>query len=337
MRQFAKWLPTQWSKFSLAHIVLLPLSWCFGWLVYIRRCLYHHGIFRRVTLPVPVIIVGNINVGGTGKTPLVIYLAKLLKDNGFQPGIISRGFGADINAVKAVNAQSKVDEVGDEPVLICQRTQCPVYVGRKRTLVAQALLADYPRCDVIISDDGLQHYHLDRSIELVVVDGVIGFGNGALLPAGPLRESTNRLQQADLLVVNGGWQQAGSLNTITSVPNVVMQLQVGRFYCLNKTNQQFDASHFLGKNITAIAGIGNPKRFFDQLSSMGLSFNAKSYPDHYAFAPSDIASINADIILMTEKDAVKCKVFADDRCWVLPIDAHLDEAFASQLITKVKV
>ncbi len=314
------WYTKQRSfSYYALHCLLVPLSVIFTALSLIRRWLYQYGILATDKLSVPVIVIGNISVGGTGKTPLVIWLASQLKQAGYTPGIISRGFGGKHRG--EVSVDSKPQDAGDEPVLIAQRTFCPVFVGADRVSVAQGLLRAHPQCDVIISDDGLQHYRLVRDVELVVVDSQRLFGNGCLLPAGPLRESVKRLNTTDAIVVNGDK---------TSVQQAfIMQMQVGQL--TNVANNQITApkTDFQHKNIFAVAGIGNPERFFQQLMTIGINCQTQAYPDHYAFQKIDFDKIEADIILMTEKDAVKCIELSQgelsEKLWYLPVDAVLAE------------
>lgn len=335
MRHLATWLPTQWAVLGMAHIVLMPIAWLFGFCVCIRKLLYRIGFLNSTALPVPVIIVGNINVGGTGKTPLVIYLVEQLRKCGFSPGVISRGFGGEHADVHAIQQHDDASEVGDEPKLIANRTQCPVYIGQHRVQAGEALLADHPECDVIVCDDGLQHYRLQRTIEIVVVDGSVGFGNGALLPAGPLRESIARLNEVDAIVVNGEWRNQLNLAALRHTPNYQMHLKSGVFYPLSNPSAPFGDQQFSGKTITAIAGIGNPKRFFEQLTYMGLTFEAKPFPDHHRYVASDLNAITTDIIIMTEKDAVKCQALMDSRCWVLPVDVDLDNRLIDGIVKQL--
>ena len=198
------WLQKQWGRLSLWHLLLVPLSWLFWLLTFLRRLGYRTGLLKTYRLPVPVIVVGNISIGGTGKTPLVTWLAQNLSQHGYHPGIISRGYGGNTSEVSAVGLDSNPEAVGDEPVLLARRAKCPVWIGRDRVKAAQSLLRTHPEVNVIISDDGLQHYRLQRDFEIAVVDSSRGFGNGRLLPAGPLRETPFRLETVDAVVMNGG-------------------------------------------------------------------------------------------------------------------------------------
>ncbi len=315
-----------WYRITPLHLILLPLSLLFFLLSFTRRLLFRAGILSSIKLPVPVIIVGNISVGGTGKTPLTLWLAEQLLADGWHPGIISRGFGGNDSKPQAVFHSSDPALVGDEPVLMAQRKLCPVWVGRDRPAAALALLFAHPECDVILSDDGLQHYRLQRDVELVVVDGIRRFGNGFLLPAGPLREPTSRLREADAVIINGGLAQLGEYQ---------MQLEGVHFYNLLNPEIIATAADFKGQCVHAIAGIGHPERFFAHLHKLGLTIHTHSFPDHHAYHAADLAYADANALLMTEKDAVKCISFADERCWVLRVDAHPDSALTQLILKKI--
>ncbi len=333
----SNWFPSQWSKWTPWHIILLPIAWVFAGIVSVRRYLYKVGVLDSHTLPVPVVVVGNINVGGAGKTPLVIYLVGQLKAQGFKPGVISRGYLGAANTSVSVTKESKVGDVGDEPMLIAQRANCPVFIGRDRVATAQALLNNHPECNIMISDDGLQHYRLGRDFEIVVVDGKVGFGNKASLPAGPLRESVSRLDIVDLVVVNGAWRAVYPLEALTKANVAHMKLNSGEFYNLIDNGLAGNATLFASKTITAVAGIGNPSRFFEQLKKEGLTFEQKVFPDHHAFKAEDFECIDSDVILMTEKDAVKCQSFAKANYWALPVSATLSGSIITQIMNALKV
>lgn len=326
------WLERQWYCLTPWHVVLLPLAFLFWLISSLRRGLYRAGLLQSVRLPVPVIVVGNISAGGTGKTPLVLWLASFLRRHGYRPGVVSRGYGGRDYSPSAVTADSDPAVVGDEPLLLARNSGCPVWVGRDRVAAAQALLRAQPECDLVLSDDGLQHYRLGRAVEIAVVDGDRRFGNGLLLPAGPLREGVSRLHSVDAVVVNGG-----SLRPDIVLPNEFGMRLVGRvFYNLRHPSRRAEADDFRGKKLCALAGIGNPQRFFAHLRGFGLEFDERAFPDHYAFRPEDLALPGADAILMTEKDAVKCAGFADERCWVLAVEAVLEPHFAETIVQKLR-
>lgn len=327
----SNWFQAQWAAFTFWHILLLPLSWLFGIIVFLRKTFYRLGLIKSIRLSVPVIIVGNINVGGTGKTPLVIWLAEQLKSAGYQPGIISRGYGGSAQQVTEVTPDSNTTLAGDEAVLISARTRCPVFVSSDRVSAGQQLLKSYPQCNVIISDDGLQHYRLQRDVEIAVYDASKGFGNGALLPAGPLRESKARLKAVDAIVSNG----VESRKSLKLLNPLAMQLEAGEFYKLADPVQKISVSELRGQKIFALAGIGNPQRFFDKLHDLGLQFESRVYADHYMFQPEDFTKIRADAVLMTEKDAVKCRAFAQANFWVLPVSADVDQRLVTIILSKL--
>ena len=329
------WLERHWYRITPLHLILLPLSFVFGMLASLRRALYRSGMLTSEKLPVPVIVVGNITVGGSGKTPLTLWLAQQLLDSGWHPGIISRGYtkasskcghSCTTPAPQAVYPSSDPDVAGDEAVLMAQRKLCPVWVGRNRAAAAHALLEAHPECDVLLSDDGLQHYRLQRDVEIAVVDGTRRFGNGFLLPAGPLRELPSRLAEVDAIVVQGGTAAAGEFS---------MQLHGESFYNLLNPGTSAQAADFFGQRLHAIAGIGHPQRFFAHLNKLGLTVHAHPFPDHHRYLPADLAYAGADAILMTEKDAVKCMEFATEKCWVLRVDAQLDPSFTQHILERI--
>lgn len=326
------WLERHWYRLTPLHILLLPISLIFGLLAALRRALYRCGAKPSEKLPAPVIVVGNITVGGSGKTPLTLWLAQQLINEGWHPGIISRGYGGSNDAPQAAHSSSRPDEVGDEAVLMAQRGLCPVWVGRDRAAAGKALLQAHPECDVLLSDDGLQHYRLQRDVEIAVVDGVRRFGNGFLLPAGPLRELPSRLNEADAVVINGG---------VATGQEYRMQLEGTLFHNLLNPDTVRRASDFHGMKLHAIAGIGNPQRFFDHLKNIGLTVQSHAYPDHHRYTPVDLEFADADAILMTEKDAVKCAAlsnqenWAAEKCWVLRVEAQLDPTLTHYILERI--
>ncbi|MGB7816521.1 MAG: tetraacyldisaccharide 4'-kinase [Methylotenera sp.] len=316
--------------------MLVPLSWLFAAITAFRRRAYQLGLLKSYVLPVPVIVVGNINIGGSGKTPVVIWLVEQLKQHGFKPAVISRGYGGSVSSATSVDANGQASIVGDEPVLIANRGQCPVWVGANRVQVANELLKAHPECNVIISDDGLQHYRLKRDIEIAVVDSNYSEKNARLLPAGPLREPVSRLNTVDAIVLNGEASniklRAGEKTNNTAYQ---MQLVGEKFYNLADANITASSADFKHKKVTALAGIGKPERFFEHLRNLGLAFASVSFADHYAFTAQDLAQIDCDAIIMTEKDAVKCRAFARQNCWVLPVEASIDAALMPLILNKI--
>jgi tetraacyldisaccharide 4'-kinase len=327
-------LEQHWYRISPLHLVLWPLSVLFTALVALRRLLYRTGLLAVTRMPVPVIVVGNISVGGTGKTPFVIWLAKLLRERGYHPGIVCRGYGGSAREPQHVAIGSDPGVVGDEATLLARRCACPVWVGAQRAAAAHALLASHPECNVVISDDGLQHYALARDVEISVIDGERGFGTGMLLPAGPLRESRQRLADFDALVVNG--TALFLRETLPSdVPSFDMALRGKTFYDLLNPAQQAGPEHFARQRVHVVAAIGNPHHFFNHLRELGLSFTAHPFPDHHEFHASDLAFAGADAVLMTEKDAVKCEKFSSGNFWALRVDAEVDLELGELILRKL--
>jgi len=318
-----RWLVDSWYKNSLIGAVLSPLAVIYASIVRLRKRLYDLGVLKKHGVAVPVIVVGNITVGGTGKTPLIIRLAQILTEAGFKPGIISRGYGGQSESwPQWVDNNSDAGQVGDEALLIARRTGCPMAVAPRRIDAAKMILKQ-SACNVILSDDGLQHYALNRTIEIAVIDGERRFGNGLCLPAGPLREPVERLQDVDFIVVNGA-QKHGNEFSMQLVGDSAVNLVTG---------EQRPLRDFTGMDCHALAGIGNPGRFFKLLESAGLNCATQPFPDHYKFQPDDIKLHDNKPVLMTEKDAVKCLAFADSRHWYVPVQAVLDPAFPAQLLS----
>jgi tetraacyldisaccharide 4'-kinase len=300
--------------------VLWPLSFGYEAAAVARRTLHER---KRVDSPVPVIVVGNLTVGGTGKTPLVIWLAARLQERGYRPGIICRGYrGRAESWPQRVTAESDADLVGDEAVLLAQRTRCPVVAGSDRVADVEKLLAD-ATVDVVVSDDGLQHYRLGRTVEIAVIDGIRGLGNGLCLPAGPLREPAARLREVDAIVVNGGtWGHAGVFRADV-VATGVRQTTTGT----TKALKDFD-----GQRVHAVAAIGHPERFFTLLEDHGLVVEPHALPDHAPIRTEDLHFPDDDAVFITEKDEVKCKAIADDRVWCVVADMRLGDQDAERLL-----
>jgi tetraacyldisaccharide 4'-kinase len=321
-----KRLDQYWYSINTVAILLVPLSWLFSLISWIRRQAYKYNLLKTRKMPVPVIVVGNITVGGTGKTPLVIWLAEHLRQQGFTPGIISRGYGGNATHWPIqVTGASDPAEVGDEPVMLARRSGCPIWVGPDRPVTASKLL-DATTCNIIISDDGLQHYALARDIEIAVIDGQRGLGNGLCLPAGPLREKSNRLSTVDLVIANG----ASDLTThqMTLVPGDLINLK--------EDNTRLSTEQFRGSRVHGMAGIGNPTRFFNTLRQLGLEVEAHAFPDHHAFRATEITPDDTLPVIITEKDAVKCTGFAQQRHWYLEVSAEVDAGFIQQLDKQIR-
>ena len=308
--------PRFWYQESSPYAYWLrPFSWLYKSLVIARRICYQIGLKKTIKFSVPIVVVGNITVGGTGKTPFVIGLTNWLKEQGFHPGIVSRGYGGKQSNLKVVTATSDPHRVGDEAVLIVKKTNCPMVVCSDRPLAVKKLLMDYD-CDIIVSDDGLQHYALGRNIEIAMVDSDRLFGNRFCLPAGPLREPMSRLKTVDFMVMHGETTQKNS-----------MQLRHTALYQLKNPNNFFPMEVLKNKVIHAVAGIGAPHRFFQQLEKLDATVMAHPFPDHHRYQPSDFNFGDEAMIVMTEKDAVKCQSFDDQRLWCVTAEAVLSPEF----------
>lgn len=332
------WFERQWQTNGWAQCLLLPLSWVFALLAAARRYGYQIGLFSSQALPVPVIIVGNISVGGVGKTPLVIYLAQQLRAAGYTPGILSRGYGGQHRG--EVTPESAPALCGDEPVLIARRTGCPVWVDPARAAAGQALLKAHPEVNVLICDDGLQHYALQRDIEIAVVQRPLGIGNGRLLPAGPLREPLNRLRSVDIVVETGQLPA-----TPMHVNTYQLRLRTGTWTSVTDFSSETSTERLRVQSVeqplVAVAGIGHPQRFFDLLATMGLDCEQYPLADHYAYTQADLLPLRGKTILMTEKDAVKCQHLGLKNAWFLPVSAELnpvghDQSLAASVIGLLK-
>jgi len=317
-----------WEKRGLAAMLLLPVAFLFSLLVCSRRYAYRVGVLRCVKMRVPVVVVGNIAAGGAGKTPTVLALVQELAARGRRPGIVSRGYGGSFLGVHDVEVDDSAEVVGDEPLLLKRRAGCPVFVGSDRVLAAQALLAAFPECDVIVSDDGLQHYALARDVEIAVIDRRMLL-NHWMQPAGPFREPARRLAQVDAVVKNGAVDIM-----VSGVPTFDMQLTGARFVALDDPSQVCAAAAFNGQRLHAVAGIGEPQRFFDHLAGLGLVCETHEFPDHHRYAAADL-DFGGDAILATEKDAVKLRGLSRLPVWVLPVDAQISPDLATFVLEKL--
>jgi len=312
-----------WYRRSALAWLLWPASLVFGFLVLFRKTLYRVRLLKSVHPGIPVIVVGNLVAGGSGKTPLVLWIAEFLKSKGWSPAIVSRGFGARLEAPRAATVASGATEVGDEPVLLARRSGCPVWVGPDRVRVIEALRAQHPEVDVVILDDGLQHYRLRRDLEIVVVDAR-GFGNGFLLPAGPLREPPSRLRSVGAVVSHE-----------SSITGYSMSLDGETLHRMADARERCSVRDFAGQEVHAVAGIGHPNRFFLHLAHLGLKPVPHPFPDHHPFRATDLEFGDGAPVLLTEKDAVKLRHTARPNWWVLPVTARLDPAFGDWLLGKV--
>ena len=320
-----RWLSRLWYGRKSPPAWLLPLSRLFAAGVALRRRLYASGWCRSQRLPVPVLVVGNIAVGGTGKTPLTLALVRALRHIGWRPGIICRGYGAESREVRPVNPDDDPGAAGDEALLMAVRSGVPVWAGRNRSAAGRALLQAHPEVNLLVSDDGLQHLALMRTMEIAVVDGERLLGNGALLPAGPLREPRSRLDSVDALVTNG--PAGGPL--APGVPQFVLTLKPVGWVPLDGAGPPREVTHFSGRQAHAVAGIGHPQRFFRLLASLGVRAIPHAFPDHHPFRPGELRFEPAAPLLMTEKDGIKCRKFALPDSWMLPVEADLDPALVA--------
>jgi tetraacyldisaccharide 4'-kinase len=312
-------------------VLLLPLAGLFALASALRRLAYRRGFLNAVAVGVPVIVVGNITAGGSGKTPLAIWLVNWLRDRGYRPGVVSRGYGGSARGCIAVRPDSLPAEVGDEPLLIHVKTGAPVVVGRDRVAAARVLLARYPGVDIVVSDDGLQHYRLRRDIELAVIDAATGLGNGWPLPAGPLREPRNRLRSVDAVIqVVRGDAQPRPYRATTSWR---ADYTAGQAYRLRAPQERAPLKDLPQRAWLAATGIGRPQGFFDMLASQGIRFAPRTFADHHAFQPGELPGDGA--VLMTEKDAVKCLRFAGPDWWAVQLDVAPEAGFIDWLSARI--
>lgn len=319
----AETISQRWYEDRSPACWALPLAALYGGITRCRRSLYRLGVLRSERLPVPVVVVGNIVAGGVGKTPLTIALVEGLRARGFHPGVVSRGYGGAARAPMLLDEHPDPAQVGDEPALIRLDTGAPVAIARRR-IEAGRLLLDQD-VDVIIADDGLQHLALARDLEICVVDGVRRCGNGRLLPAGPLRESAARLHEVDFVVCNGGEPREGE---------VPMRLALADAVALDGTRTR-PLADFAGRHVHAVAGIGNPSRFFEAMRACGIDVVAHPFPDHHRYNAAELAFGDNLPVLMTSKDAVKCRAFATSAMWVVPARAALPETFLDAVAARL--
>lgn len=312
-----------WYRRGALPWLLWPASIVFAFVVFSRRLLYKLRLLKSVHPGIAVIVVGNLTVGGSGKTPLVLWIAQFLKAKGWSPAIVSRGYGGKVEGARAATVASEAEDVGDEPIVLSRRSGCPVWVGPDRVQVIKALRARHPDVDVVVLDDGLQHYRLRRDLEIAVVDSR-GFGNGFLLPAGPLREPASRLRSVDAVVSHGSDRKGYR-----------MQLEGDTAHRMIDARDRQPLQAFRGQKVHAVAGIGNPSRFFVHVGKAGPRVVPHPFPDHHRFIPEELEFGDEAPVLMTEKDAVKLRRYARPNWWVLPVTARLDPAFGDWLLRKM--
>lgn len=314
------------KSLTLLTLLLLPLSWLFRALVSLRRFLYRNKFKKSVSFSVPIIVVGNITVGGTGKTPFVIALANHLRSLGYTPGIVTRGVGGKNQQTPYwVEAGSLVKEIGDEAALLAKRTQCPLVICIDRVEAVRTLLSK-SQCNIVICDDGLQHYRLQRHIEIALIDGMRYFGNQHLLPAGPLREPLSRLNEVDFMVLHGVSNEANQHT---------MRLSGDEIVSVQDETRKISLSQLANKKVHAVAGIGNPVRFFNMLREQGIEVIEHIFPDHYFYKAEDLKFPDDLLVLMTEKDAVKCKQFVNEKLWYIPVKAVFDKLLIEKIVNLI--
>jgi len=329
---FYQWIHRVWYAGGSGYWLLLPFSGLFWVLITLRRYLYRFGLLKQETLSVPVIVVGNLTAGGTGKTPIVIWLANALKDRGFTPAIVSRGYGGSkSSSPMRVDTASDPGVVGDEPVLLARRSGCPIAVDKNRVRAAAMLIED--GADLIITDDGLQHLRLGRMYEICVIDGARWLGNRFVLPAGPLRETTSRLNRVDQVLVNGRLHEAGET---ANEQNAIEFELVARDVCRLNGSLSRPIDRFGGTTVHGVAAIGNPTRFFDMLRSHDIQVIEHQMPDHSAIDMASLSFGDDFDVLMTEKDAVKMESRVSDRYWYVPVDVELDPVLAGPWLEQIE-
>lgn len=329
--RFYEWIHRTWYQGGSGYLLLLPLAGVYWLLIGLRRILYFCGILKPQSVGVPVIVVGNITAGGTGKTPVSVWLATSLRERGFNPGIVSRGYGGSkSNSPMRVDPASDPAIVGDEPVLLAKRSACPVAVDSNRVRAAQMLIDD--GVDLIIADDGLQHRRLARSYEICVIDGTRWLGNRFVLPAGPLRETSRRLSSVDQILVNGKLREHAET---TTEQNAIEFGLVATEVCRLNASLTRPIERFANTTVHAVAAIGNPARFFAMLRGHGLQVIEHAFPDHAVIDPASLAFNDDFAILMTEKDAVKIGTRANDRLWYVPVELTMDPALAGPWLEQI--
>lgn len=322
MSRLSSWLQHSWYADKPMR-VLVPFSRLFLYLAKKRKQKYFSGAKEVWRAPVPVVVVGNINVGGVGKTPFVIWLVQHLQSLGYKPGVVSRGYGGQSNHYPVLlNSESDPKQVGDEPKMLFDRLSCPVAVDPVRVRAVQNLLLANQGVDIIVADDGLQHYALGRDVEIVVIDGARGLGNGYCLPAGPLREPAERLSTVDFVIANGENPQGLTRYTMRLVPKYIEHLH---------SKEQRPLAWLKNRRVRAIAGIGNPQRFFSSLNNLGAQLEPHSFSDHHKFSIKDFAFVEKKTLIMTEKDATKCRELDLQDAWFLSVELELNSLFVEKL------
>ncbi|MCF6767697.1 tetraacyldisaccharide 4'-kinase [Thiotrichales bacterium 19S11-10] len=316
----------QQNKTYLAYL-LMPIAWIYYLTSLIRRFIYTR--YLQPKLNIPVIVIGNITLGGVGKTPLVEAIYTKLKEKGYTPGIISRGYGRKTKEDLVISEKHRATDVGDEPLMLYQFLQCPIAVAKKRLQALRLITKQYPNVDVIISDDGLQHYQLPRDVEIIVIDAKRKLGNELIFPAGPLREKKTRVKTVDFVIYN-----ESDTSPIDASYHYTMTLKPSGLINL-KTKKSYSPDYLSRQTIYAVAGIGNPSRFFYSLTNLGYQIIEKPFPDHYQYKIHDFAFKDDFPIIMTYKDAIKCESFDLDNLWYLSVKVEISEQFFDQLLLRI--
>lgn len=332
-----KWSDLYWHRITPLHIILWPLSIFYILLMALRRLCYWLDFFPTTKLPIPVIVIDSITVEDSGKTPLVVWLVNFLISRGLRPGIISQGFTDNPGKPVAVTVSSDPATVGSKSLLLAQRCgkDCPIWVGYDRVAAAKELLSAHPDCNILINDDGLQYHQLQRDMEIVVMDySEQSFGNGLILPAGPLRDSLKRLQNVDAVVVNSPKNQQPDIKGKASIFN--MRLIKDTFYNVKNPESRVGPSEFLNKRVHAIADVDHAQWFFDHLNFLRLSTKCQTFNKNHRLLKHDLQIPDAEVILMTEEDAVQCVSFANDILWALPVDIVIDNQIQELILNKIR-
>lgn len=319
------WLNSIWYSRPNPPFWMLPFEWLYQSIVLSRNFCYRIGLFESWAAPVPVIVIGNLTVGGTGKTPMALHLARRLKDKGWKPGLVSRGYGIALDDPVLVEPQDVASVIGDEPMLLARESGCPVAVFPRRAEAARLILENTD-CNLLICDDGLQHLALERDIEILVVDGLRRFGNGHCLPAGPLREGVSRIRTVDLAIQNGGTAMPGFIQ-MELKPEALVNIM---------TRETLSLDQAADRKWYAVAGIGNPDRFARTLQQVGIDAELDSFPDHHAFVVNDFDKAGERPIVMTAKDAVKCESFAGRDWWYLRVLAELEDDPVDEIDSRLR-
>ena len=327
MNSFYQIINNQFYKKFSWIILLTPLSVLFFIVIQIRNFFYSIGLLKSFKLARPVIVVGNITLGGTGKTSLIQKIIEELTKKKISVGVISRGYGGIIKKPLEVLKNSKAEEVGDEPLLLKKKYDIPIFVGKDKVSVGQFLINKYPHVQLILSDDGLQHYKLKRDLEICIIDGQRGFGNNRLLPSGPLREPKSRLKECDLIILNE--------NNDDFDCDYLMTYKNQNFL-MNRNNQKIKLTELKGQDIFIMSAIGNPNRLIKFFRSKGFNFQYKFFDDHYFFKQVDFDGLEKKIIVMTEKDVIKCQNINHDNIWYLPVSVEIDEGFMNEISKLIK-